>query len=657
MKRGTKRRLAGIVLVFAMLIGLYPNMPLLAENEELQSDYDIAVESYWEKESDFWTAVDNYYGNEENGTEGALPKYYEALDNSGNNVDFLYNLAMDTRIAVVTAYETLTAAYSAVNTEYDKLAEEEKSSVEESYNDITSCYAVDKQCHDELEIPESPAVRAYYDAENEYWEAESEYWKAMDAYYGDEKTGITGALQEYYAALESDKDEDTVKSLYAKTLSARETIETAYVFLTEKYDSAVERYAALSENEKGNVEGYTDVENGYNSSKECFTELEIPDTPAQNFYWNAESDFWNEMESYLKKVDDYCGNEETGQKGALQKYDEVREEGKDVTAVLKLYEAALDARSAVISSYENLTKKYEIVQGKYQALSVAEKEKIENYDEIGNACTDAKNVYDTLEIPEPLAVSQEPVVQTSGNIPKITLHADTAEILEKINLTEAEKKAVCDGDSTDIILNVAGAEPTPNEKKLIQEKLGDYTIGQYMNIELLLKVGDASRKITDMTQPVRISITIPDSLVNKDTTKKRTYSIIRIHNGAATVTDGTYDASSGTLTFATDRFSIYTLVYKDEKVSNPSDATNTTPITNPSDTTNTTPVTNPSDTTNTTSTANTVPATNTTTQTAGTQAVKTGDHTPITEMGLLLFAAAVAAGVMGKRMVRYRKQR
>lgn len=527
MKRGIKRRLAGIVLAFAMLTGLYPNMPLLAENEELQSAYDTAVETYWEAESAFCTAVDNYYGNEENGTEGVLPKYYEALDNGGDNVDSLYNTAMDARSAVITAYEALTAAYSAVNTEYDKLAEEEKSSVEESYNDITSSYAMDKQCHDELEIPESPAVRAYYDAENEYWEAESEYWKAVDFYYG---------------------------------------------------------------------------------------------------------------------------NEETGQKGALEKYDEAREEGKDVAAVLKFYEAALDARNAVISSYENLTKKYEIVQEKYQALSAAEKEKIENHDEIGNAYADAKNGYDTLETPEPLAVSQKPAVQTSGNLTKITLYADTAEILGKINLTEAEKRAICDGDSTDIILNVADAEPTTDEKNLIKEKLGDYTIGQYMNMELLLKVGNTSRKITDMTQPVRISITIPDSLLNKDTTKKRTYSIIRIHNGAATVIDGTYDASSGTLTFDTDRFSIYTLVYKDEKVSTPSDTTNTTPVTNPSDTTNPT------------STTNTAPASNTATQAAGQQAVvqqavKTGDHTPITEMWLLFMAAAVAAGVMGKRVVRFRKQR
>ena len=60
-----------------------------------------------------------------------------------------------------------------------------------------------------------------------------------------------------------------------------------------------------------------------------------------------------------------------------------------------------------------------------------------------------------------------------------------------------------------------------------------------------------------------IAITIPQNLVNHDSSIERTYRIVRIHDGVATLIDGNYDAATNQFTFATDGFSTYALVYED----------------------------------------------------------------------------------------------
>lgn len=55
---------------------------------------------------------------------------------------------------------------------------------------------------------------------------------------------------------------------------------------------------------------------------------------------------------------------------------------------------------------------------------------------------------------------------------------------------------------------------------------------------------------------------MPDSLKNTDSSKTRTFAVIRVHNGSAELLND-LDNSADTLTIETDRFSIYAIVYKD----------------------------------------------------------------------------------------------
>ena len=171
-----------------------------------------------------------------------------------------------------------------------------------------------------------------------------------------------------------------------------------------------------------------------------------------------------------------------------------------------------------------------------------------------------------------------PVYSTEANAgagaPQTTFSQTTKELLDAIGLTAAEKKAIANGANVNVVLNVNVKTLTEKEAKLIESVIGKNKMAETYDINLLLQiVGLADRNITDPSSAIGITITIPDKFINTDTSVKRVYRMVRIHDGKATVIDGTFDANTKQFTFATDGFSTYALVY--EEVA----ATTTTPAT------------------------------------------------------------------------------
>ena len=149
-------------------------------------------------------------------------------------------------------------------------------------------------------------------------------------------------------------------------------------------------------------------------------------------------------------------------------------------------------------------------------------------------------------------------------VPAINIANAADQLLNLAKLSEDENKAVKAGNKTQFVLSASGMTPTKEEIALIQSVLGNNVIGQYLNLNLTLKIsGRADRQITDLSAPMYIAITIPQNLVNHDSSIERIYRIVRIHDGVATLIDGTYDAATNQFTFATDGFSTYALVYED----------------------------------------------------------------------------------------------
>ena len=174
--------------------------------------------------------------------------------------------------------------------------------------------------------------------------------------------------------------------------------------------------------------------------------------------------------------------------------------------------------------------------------------------------------------------SKTPVYSTQANAgagaPQTTFSQTTKELLDAIGLTAAEKKAIANGANVNVVLNVNVKTLTEKEAKLIESVIGKNKMAETYDINLLLQIaGLADRNITDPSSAIGITITIPDKFINTDTSVKRVYRMVRIHDGKATVIDGTFDANTKQFTFATDGFSTYALVYEDVA------ATTTTPAT------------------------------------------------------------------------------
>lgn len=152
-------------------------------------------------------------------------------------------------------------------------------------------------------------------------------------------------------------------------------------------------------------------------------------------------------------------------------------------------------------------------------------------------------------------------------VPAINIASATDQLLNLAKLSEDENKAVKAGNKTQFVLSASGMTPTKEEIALIQSVLGNNVIGQCLNLNLTFKIsGREDRQITDLSAPMYIAITIPQNLVNHDSSIERIYRIVRIYDGVATLIDGTYDAATNQFTFATDGFSTYALVYEDVNI-------------------------------------------------------------------------------------------
>lgn len=171
-----------------------------------------------------------------------------------------------------------------------------------------------------------------------------------------------------------------------------------------------------------------------------------------------------------------------------------------------------------------------------------------------------------------------------------------------------------------------------------EEAVENGVAGRYLDITLLKKIGDAeAENVVSTIFPAKISITIPESMKNTDTSKSRTYDIIRVHEGVAEVIESSFDETEGTITFSTDRFSIYAIVYADTDNTNPDDTETETPS-KPDDIQTEEP----------SGTDNTNPDAQNTGDDSGT-GVSTGDTAMrvIIPLIVIMFAAAFVSGFIG----------
>lgn len=159
----------------------------------------------------------------------------------------------------------------------------------------------------------------------------------------------------------------------------------------------------------------------------------------------------------------------------------------------------------------------------------------------------------------------------------IKIQTEKAKLLRMLirdgNITQYELMQIANGAEMEIVLEVKERtnEISEASKRKIKQKADDYQIGKYMDIKLIkyLIINGKTKKgkeIHQTSKMLKIKIKIPDNMINLDPNKKRTYCIIRNHEGTVKRLECIYDKRKGTLTFETNKFSDYAIAYRDTMV-------------------------------------------------------------------------------------------
>ena len=142
------------------------------------------------------------------------------------------------------------------------------------------------------------------------------------------------------------------------------------------------------------------------------------------------------------------------------------------------------------------------------------------------------------------------------------------DVKAKLELTANEKYLLSQGLDLKLIfkLDDLGVNVDTTEKKAIADALGGKKLGAFLDIQLVKQIGNYEGNVTKLGGEIKVSLELPAELINTDKSLERIYKILRYHEGdenKVTVLDAVFDEATKTITFATDRFSTYAVVYED----------------------------------------------------------------------------------------------
>ena len=172
---------------------------------------------------------------------------------------------------------------------------------------------------------------------------------------------------------------------------------------------------------------------------------------------------------------------------------------------------------------------------------------------------------------QPVDRNEVKIEVSTGDI-KTEISVDDTKLKDTV-LTEEQKKIVADGGSASIIIKVTGITTniSDEQKKLIASVLNSNSrIGMYTDISVLLTVTDKNgiviadnTLIPDTATKITVNMKLTEDLLLKDTSKIRTYQVVRLHNGVPEIIASSWNAETGILSFETDKFSTYAVAYYD----------------------------------------------------------------------------------------------
>lgn len=178
-------------------------------------------------------------------------------------------------------------------------------------------------------------------------------------------------------------------------------------------------------------------------------------------------------------------------------------------------------------------------------------------------------------------IEKDAEVDPEAPVDEATIDNKKDELLEGDIFTEEEKELIEAGEEARVWLEIGKTDEdaiAADDKAKIEKEaadiMGDDAKITYFDADLFKQVGNGKK--TEITEPgvdIKITIIIPEELLNQDKTITREYKIIRLHDGEVDVISGTFDPATGEFSFETDRFSTYAIVYDDVPVDDDDDTT------------------------------------------------------------------------------------
>lgn len=170
---------------------------------------------------------------------------------------------------------------------------------------------------------------------------------------------------------------------------------------------------------------------------------------------------------------------------------------------------------------------------------------------------------------EPNTVTPE----VSKGTPATSVSSDADKIVEntKASYSEEQQAALKEGGKADVKVSVSKTTPSEEAKKLVEAQLNSTNkIAMYLDLGVKVSIKDADGTVigTDVAlsetgTPVQFTVALDDSFIYTDNTVDRTYQVVRIHEGKVDVLPATFNPETKTITFESDKFSTYALMYTD----------------------------------------------------------------------------------------------
>ena len=153
------------------------------------------------------------------------------------------------------------------------------------------------------------------------------------------------------------------------------------------------------------------------------------------------------------------------------------------------------------------------------------------------------------------------------------------------SLSFMEQKRIEAGEKLNMYMEVKDATETVSEaeKTLVEKMVEDISailnegkaegserkteLGMYLDLNLMKQIGnDKAKKVVNPKGKIDVSIQVPENLLNKDSKVQRVYQIICVQNGKSVLLDAEFNVKTNALSFKTDKFATFALIYTDVPV-------------------------------------------------------------------------------------------